>query len=98
MKQRSNPEIDEVIANGRKLAKEAEALLEKVATFFAERNITAESALDDVRARGGEAAVEKVIALVEAEKQNIEDEMRQKRLYLAKTRAPGRRVNTRMKV
>ena len=95
MNRSANPEIEELIANGQRLAKEATQMLEAAEKFFAEHNITPESALEEVRKRGGEKAVAQVRAKVEAEMQKINDEIAQQQMYATKKRPTGRRASTR---
>lgn len=93
-----NHEIDELIANGRRLAKEATQVLQDADQFFAEHNITPESALEEVRKRGGEKAVAQVMAKVQAEIDLINDEVERQKLHLGKGRSSGRRVVTRQMI
>ncbi|RYX93959.1 MAG: hypothetical protein EOO28_16370 [Comamonadaceae bacterium] len=98
MNRSANPEIDELIASGRKLAREATELLEEVQQFFADHNITPESAMEEVRKRGGEDAVRKVLAQVDEETRKIEEEVAMRKLHMTKKRPAGRRASGRMMI
>jgi hypothetical protein len=88
-------EIKELVANSQRLVKEANEALERGARVFAELNIKPGEALEYVRRQGGEAAVKKVMALVDEEMQRIKDEAEQRILHAPKMRPSGQRSRIR---
>lgn len=95
MSSRSTQEIDELIANGRRLVAEAKAAIEKSDRFFAERNIDPSKSLEFVREHAGEAAVQAIQEQVKATIEGIEQDLRARRLHAAKERPAGKRVRVR---
>jgi hypothetical protein len=92
---RTQAEIDELIANGERLVREAKDALARSERLFAEHGIKPGEALEYVRRHGGEAAVQEIEAQVKAEIQLIEDEAQRRRMHTPKTRAPGQRPRIR---
>jgi hypothetical protein len=91
----STREVEEVIANGRRLVAEAEEALAQTDRFFSEHNIKPEDSLEFVREHGGEAAVQAVQAQVAAALQRIDEAVERQRMHGPKPRQPGRRPRTR---
>jgi hypothetical protein len=95
MANRSNEEIEALIAEGRRLVQEAKATLAKSERFFAEHNMTAAQSMQYLREQVGEEVVQVVQARVQATMDNIEQDIQRKRLHDPKTRATGQRVRVR---
>lgn len=92
MSSRSTQEIDELIANGRRLVAEAKEAIEKSDRFFAERDIDPAESLEFVRQHAGDAAVQEIQTQVKATIERIEKDLENRRLHAAKTRPAGKRV------
>jgi hypothetical protein len=95
MKDKAQQEIDDVIANGRRLVKEAREALAMVDRIFAEHNIDPKDSLEEVRRQGGEDAVQALQAQVQAALSRVEDDVERQRLHTQKVRPEGRRPSTR---
>lgn len=92
MSRYSTQEIDELIANGRRLVAEAQEAIARSDRFFAEHNIDPAECLEFVRTHGGDAAVQEVQAQVKATIDSIEDELRTQRFHATRKRPTGRRL------
>jgi precorrin isomerase len=88
-------EIKELVATSERLVKEANEALERGAQVFADLNIKPGEALEYVRRQGGEAAVQKVMALVEEEMERIKQEAERQFLHAPKARPAGQRPRMR---
>ena len=91
----STEEIEEVIANGRRLVAEAREALANTDRFCAEHNIDPAECMEYLRKHSGEAAVRAVEAEVQALKLEIDEEVERRRLHGTKQRSAGKRPTTR---
>lgn len=98
MNRNTPAEIEELIANGRRLAAEATEILAAADKFFTQHNITPESAMARVRELGGETAVDEVLAKVQKEFDDVNSAVHLEQFHGARRRTPGRRVVTRSMV
>ncbi|WP_395687956.1 hypothetical protein [Caenimonas koreensis] len=90
-----NPSVEEVIANGRRVVKEAEEALARSKRLFAENNIDPEETMALIRKRGGDAAVRALEAQAVAMLQEFEDEMERQRVHGTKPRQAGKPARVR---
>jgi hypothetical protein len=95
MSRLTTEEVDELIANGRRLVNEAKEAMAKSKKFFSEHNIDPRDALAFVRQHGGEPAVQAVEAQVKAAIQKIEEDAQRLRVHTPKMRPAGQRPRMR---
>lgn len=80
---KSSPSVEEVIANGQRLVKEAEAVMARSERLFAEHNINPDEMIAALRKVGGDAAVRKVEEQAAALMKDFEEELERNRVHNA---------------
>jgi hypothetical protein len=88
----SQQDIEAVIANGRRLVKEARETLASSQAFLAEHGLDPESLLEAVRSESGDAAAEIARIQVQSAIEKMESEMQRQRLHGEKPRPVTQRV------
>jgi hypothetical protein len=91
----STEEVNELIANGRRVVQEANEALERGKRVFAELGIDPKEVAEYMRVNSGNPAVQKAEATLKAEIQRIEEETQRRRMHEAKARPPGKRARIR---
>lgn len=88
----TSQQIEETIANGRRLVEQAQEALARTDQFFAEHGIDPAEALDALYREGGNEAVQALQAEVRETLQRIEAEVQRDKLHATKARNPAQRV------
>jgi len=91
----STEEVNELIANGRRVVQEANEALERGRRFFAENNIDPKEIEEYMRNNAGNPEVLKAEARIKAEIDRIYEETLRRRLHEPKARPPGQRARIR---
>jgi hypothetical protein len=88
----STEEVNELIANGRRVVQEAKEALERGKRVFAELGIDPKEVEEYMERNKDHPEVKKAQAMLDAEIQRIEEETQRRRMHEPKTRAPGQRA------
>jgi uncharacterized membrane-anchored protein len=91
----STEEVNELIANGRRVVQEANEALEKGRRLFAEFNIDPKEVEEFMRNNASDPLVKKVEAQIQAEIQQIQEETQRRRMHTPKARPSGQRPRIR---
>jgi hypothetical protein len=84
-------EIQELIANGERLVREAEEALAENDRFFERHNIDPRKSIEFLRQHAGEAAVQMVKDEVKRAMESINEQVEQQRLHRVKARPAGKK-------
>jgi DNA-binding transcriptional MerR regulator len=91
----STEEVNERIANGRRVVQEADEALERGKRFFAENNIDPKEIEEFMRNNASDPVVQKVEAQIKAEIEQIQEETQRRRMHAPKARTAGQRPRIR---